>query len=163
MLWDLSGDGASQVFSAWNTAIKLSWSCPRDTRTYLVQQVLSPGLASAKTDILVRYLKFFRSLRKSTSKEVSMMANMVARDLSTTTGANLRLLADISGLCPWQAGQLEFRDAVTTKELVQVMEVDKWRVPLLDKLLSQRQTMYYTGEEEELARIDDLINSLCIN
>ena len=92
-----------------------------------------------------------------------MMANMVARDLSTTTGANLRLLADISGLCPWQAGQLEFRDAVTTKELVQVMEVDKWRVPLLDKLLSQRQTMYYTGEEEELARIDDLINSLCIN
>ena len=83
------------------------------------------------------------------------MANMVARDLSTTTGANLRLLADISGLGPWQSGQLEFRDAV--------MEVDKWRVPLLDKLLSQRQTMYYTGEEEELARIDDLINSLCIN
>ena len=43
------------------------------------------------------------------------------------------------------------------------MEVDKRRIPLLDKLLSQRQTMYYTGEEEELTRIDDLINSLCIN
>ena len=64
---------------------------------YLVQQVLSPGLATAKTDILVRYLKFFRSLRKSTSKEVSMMASLVSRDISTTTGANLRLLADSSG------------------------------------------------------------------
>ena len=128
-----------------------------------MQQVLSPGLATAKTDILVRYLKFFRSLRKSTSKEVSMMASLVSRDISTTTGANLRLLANTSGLCPWQYGQFAFRDSVTTNELVQVMEVDKWRIPLLDKLLSQRQTMYYTGEEEELTRIDDLINSLCIN
>ena len=94
---------------------------------------------------------------------MSMMAGLVSRDISTTTGANLRLLANTSGLCPWQSGQLAFRDAVTTNELVQVMEVDKWRIPLLDKLLSQRQTMYYTGEEEELTRIDDLINSLCIN
>ena len=52
---------------------------------------------------------------------------------------------------------------MTANELVEVMEVDKWRIPLLDKLLSQRQTMYDTGEEEELTRIDDLINSLCIN
>ena len=163
MLWDLSGEGASQVFSAWNTAIKLSWSCPRDTRTYLMQQVLCPGLDSAKTDILARYLKFFRSLRKSTSKEVSMMASLVSRDIRTTTGSNLRLLANASGLCPWQSGQLKFREAVTANELVEVMEVDRWRIPLLDKLLSQRQTMYYTGEEEELTRIDDLINSLCIN
>ena len=78
-------------------------------------------------------------------------------------GGNLRLLANASGLCPWQSGQLKFREAVTANELVDVMEVDKWRIPLLDKLLSQRQTMYYTGEEEELTRIDDLINSLCIN
>ena len=63
-----SGEGASQVFSAWNTAIKISWSCPRDTQTYLVQQVLFPGLTSAKTDIHVRYLKFFRSLRKAQAR-----------------------------------------------------------------------------------------------
>ena len=129
MLWDLSGEGASQVFSAWKTAIKLSWSCPRDTRTYLVQQVLCPGLASAKTDILVRYLKFFRSLKKSTSKEVSMMASLVSRDIRTTTGSNLRLLENASGLCPWQSGQLKFMEAVTASELVLVLEAEKWRIP----------------------------------
>ena len=37
MLWDLSGEKAGQVFSAWDTAVKLTWSCPRWTRTFLLQ------------------------------------------------------------------------------------------------------------------------------
>ena len=52
MLWDLTGNGASQVFNAWNMAIKLTWDCPRETRNYLVQQVLSCDMTSARTDIM---------------------------------------------------------------------------------------------------------------
>jgi hypothetical protein len=163
MLWDLTGEGASQVFTAWNTAIKLTWSCPRETRTYLLQQVLASGLDSARTDILVRYSKFFRTLRSSTSKEVAMMANLVSRDISTTTGSNLRLLADESGLCPWETGQVKLREAVVCKEMVPVMDMDKWRIPLLVKLLGQRQKLAYMGEEVEMNRTGDLIYSLCIN
>ena len=54
MLWDLSGDGACQVYNSLNTANKLAWDCPRHTRKYLVKQILSPGLRSARTDILAR-------------------------------------------------------------------------------------------------------------
>ena len=86
MLWDLSGDGACQVFRAWNTAIKLAWDCPRDTRTYLLQQVLSPDMESARTSILVRYATFFKNLSNSTTKEVAMLANLVSIDIRTTTG-----------------------------------------------------------------------------
>jgi hypothetical protein len=159
MLWE----GANQVFNAWNTAIKLTWSCPRETRTYLLQQVLSADLVSARTDILVRYSKFFRSLRSSTSKEVAMVANLVSRDISTTTGTNLRLLADTSGLCPWETGQAKLKEAVICKEMVPVMDMDTWRIPLLGKLLAQRQRLSYLGEEVEMNRTDDLIHSLCIN
>ena len=108
MLWNLAGTGASRVFNAWNMAIKLSWSCPRETRTYLVQQVLCSGLDSARTDILVRYSKFHRSL----SKEVAMMANLVSRDIRTTTGSNLKLLEEASGLCAWKTGQAKLRQAM---------------------------------------------------
>ena len=59
MLWNFCGQNAEQLFNSWNTAIKLSWSCPRDTRSYLVQEVLSCGLDSAKSDIITRYGKFF--------------------------------------------------------------------------------------------------------
>ena len=47
MLWDLGGNRASQVFNSWTTAVKLSWSVPRATRTYLVQKVLASGLTGA--------------------------------------------------------------------------------------------------------------------
>ena len=67
MLWDLSGEGACQVFNAWNMAIKLAWDCPRETRSYLLQQVVTCNTTSARTDILVRYSKSFRNLRRSTS------------------------------------------------------------------------------------------------
>ena len=163
MLWDLSGEGASKVFNSWNTAIKLAWNCPRETRTYLVQQVLAPGLDSARTDILVRYAKFFQSLRKSVSKEVAMLANLVSRDIRTSTGANLRVLEEASGLCPWTGSKLSLQEAICTREAVKVQESDTWRIPMLDKLLTTRQSLKYMGEEEEVSRLSDLIHSLCIN
>ena len=39
-LWDLSGDKAKQVFTAWNTTVKLVWGCPPQTKTYFMQQLL---------------------------------------------------------------------------------------------------------------------------
>ena len=94
MLWDLGGEGAGQVYNAWTTAVKLAWHVPRATRTYLVQQVLSGGLTSAKVDILARFANFFRNLRKSPCPEVAVMANIVGRDLRSTSGRNLRLLEE---------------------------------------------------------------------
>jgi hypothetical protein len=100
MLWDLGGDKASQVYSAWDTAVKLSWSCPRWTRTFLLQQVLACGMTSAKTDVLGRYGKFAMGLRTSVCQEVRVLFNYVARDLQSTTAKNIKLVRDVSGLDP---------------------------------------------------------------
>ena len=86
------------------------------------------------------------------------MANLVSRDLQSTTGANLRLLEEVSGLSPWEASQDKLKEAVRQKEMV---TVDKWRIPFLNKLLGQRQELAYLGEDTEEA--SELINSLCIN
>ena len=161
MLWDLAGDGASQVFNAWTTAVKLSWDCPRDTRTYLVQQVLSCGQTSAKSDLLARYAKFFRSLRSSTSREVATMAHLVSRDIQTTTGRNLKLVESTSGLSAWDISQDKLREALRKQEVITVVEGDQWRIPYLEKLLEQRQEIKYAGED--VKDIDSLISSLCIN
>ena len=64
-LWDLGGDKAGQVYTAWNTAVKMTWGYPQWTRTYMMQQLLSGGFTSARVDILCRYVKFFPSLRTS--------------------------------------------------------------------------------------------------
>ena len=161
MLWDLAGNGASQVFNAWNMAIKLTWDCPRETRNYLVQQVLSCGMTSASTDILSRYAKFFKGLRTSTSREVATLANLMGRDVQTTTGKNIRLIEERSGLSVWSTGQEKLKEAIAENEIVTVDEADKWRIPLLGKLLGQKQELNYLGAD--LDETNDLINSLCIN
>ena len=79
MLWNLGGEKASHVYSALVGAIKLKAN-------------LYCGVASAETDILGRYAKFFRGLKTSTSQEVQVLFNLVSRDLQSTTGKNLRLL-----------------------------------------------------------------------
>ena len=163
MLWDLQGDGAVQYCNSWTTAIKLAWNCPRATRSYLVQEVLSCGSTSAKTDILVRYGKFFQGLRISPCREVAILANLVARDIRSSTGSNVRLLWESSDRNPWCSGSASLRTGVSKSEIVDVPEADRWRVRYLGTLLAQRQECHYQGQEELEQEVQRLIDSLCVN
>ena len=139
------------------------WSVLRATRTYLVQQVLSAGLTSAKVDILARYRNFFHSLRKSPCYEVAVMANIAGRDLKSTTGSNLRVVQDSSGLDPWECSSANLKLMLQQKEQVMVPSQDTWRVQYLCTLLAQMQELHYLGAEEEKAKVTKLIDSLCVN
>ena len=48
-------------------------------------------------------------------------------------------------------------------EHIQVPEQDKWRIPFLRKLLEQRISAHYRGDEVEEERLRGLINSLVVN
>ena len=89
------------------------------------------------------------------------MANLVSRDVQTTTGANLRLIKRETGLSAWSTGQDKLKDALVRHEIAPVEEREKWRIPFLNKLLIQKQELFYLGED--IDNISELINSLCIN
>ena len=75
---------AKQVYSAWGTAVRQAWEVPRGTREYIVKSLLSPDTTYARVDILSRYVGIVQGLRKSPSKEVRFMANIVSRDLCSS-------------------------------------------------------------------------------
>jgi hypothetical protein len=50
--------------------------------------------------ILARCANFVRSLRVSPCHEVSVLANIAGRDVRSTTGNNLKLLEELTGLNP---------------------------------------------------------------
>ena len=89
------------------------------------------------------------------------MANLVSRDVQTTTGTNLKLVEKASGLCAWDTNSNQLRAAIEESETVDIEQVDKWRVPFLNKLLGNKQELQYLGADIE--EINGLINSLCIN
>ena len=162
-LWDLGGDKAKQVYTAWSTTVKLVWGCPQWTRTFFVQQLLSCGHTSARADILTRFVKFFHSLRNSASQEVKILSRYLARDVQSVTGKNLRLVQDITHLNPWNTPYRKLKQALISAETVEVPPMDRWRLPYLCTLLAQRREAHNLVEEEEEERLEELISSLVYN
>ena len=162
MLWDLGSQKAGTVYSSYNTAVRLLWSCPRQTKTFLVQKVLSSGHMTAKTDILARYGNYFHSMLRSASLEVRVMARLVSRDLRTVTARNLKMVEQLSGLDPWQFGGRRLKDAIHLREEVEVERESEWRVNYLHTLLSRRMEAHYKHHTEEEEWLQKLIDSLVL-
>lgn len=159
VLWDLRGDLAAKYTNSWKTCIKLAWKVPRATHSYFLRY-LSGGLVMARSDIIARYSNFFKSLLSSPSKEVSILARVVARDIRTTTAKNLRLIEVESGGLTWEVPSWRIREGCISKE-PEVPEADSWRVPYLGKLLEERDKKVYQGDTADTEQ--GLIDSLCIN
>ena len=159
MLWDLGGEKACQVYSAWDTAVKLTWGCPRYTRTFLLQQVLACGDTYVKADILSRYGKFSKELRLSISKEVRVFFNLVARNLQTNTAKDIKIVEAMSGTNLWAVGQYKLKKELHMNQLVDIPIRDRWRLNYLALLLRQHQEARLQVQEDRVTRIQELINS----
>ena len=136
--------------------MKLTWGCPRQTKTFLLQNVLSREISSARTDILGRYPKFFLSLKRSACYEVRILANWTARDIRTTTGKNLKAVRVASGLDPEWSSFSEVRSAIARREMVEVHAEDMW------KLLGRVHETKHMAMLEEQKELQELIDSLVI-
>ena len=92
------------------------------------------------------------------------MARMVAKDIRTTTARNLSFLDATTGGQTWSAPAGKIREELAKRE-ADVPEVDAWRISYLGRLLEERDTLSYLGEEhqEQIERVQELIDSLCSN
>ena len=156
MLWDLYGEEAKKVYRCWNTAAKLVWEVPRNTFTFVVEQLLTTTMQSVRDSLIMRYSLFMRSLNKSESKEIRILASCVQGDARSTTGRNIANISTEIGedLIEW--GKQKMRVGLT-KSSVPLEE--EWRVPLLSRLLQDRIISKQAHLDNE--PLDYLINMVC--
>ena len=135
----------------------------KDSSIFMIQQLkysslvahLGSALPSTRKR-LCQYVSFFRKLRKSTCKEVRVLSEIVARDVRSPTGHNLKQIEKEFECSAWTiSGHM----LSTMYKETEVPEMDLWRLPLLDQLLAQRQEMEVCGEE--VVELTALIDSLC--
>ena len=112
---------------------------------------------------MAHFTKFFQGLHSSPSKEVATINNLLARDIRSSTGRNLRTISELTGKSPWTDIAASMRTKLAEAEAVVVADMDKWRVEYLGVLLEQRQQWHYMGEEEQEKEVQTLLESLCIN
>ena len=91
------------------------------------------------------------------------MVNIAGRDIRSTTGRNMKLLEEASGMDPWIFDSSRLKVELVSRETVEVPEQDRWRVKYLHKLTVEKQEKHYMGEVDQVKQVSDLIDSLCIN
>ena len=96
---------------------------------------------------------------RSASTEVRILANIVGRDVRSTTGKNLWNIKAETGLDVWECSQQEIKKYLNGVQ-TDVPLRDQWRPAFLAKLLMERGEKMYQGEEVE--ELTELIDSLCI-
>ena len=149
-LYDFTDNEFGMICSAWRTGVKLAWGVHRGCRTYLLQQVLAPGIISLRVNLLMRFRTFFRSLLESPSPEVQVAVRLAARDVRSSVGSNLALLRKESGgLDPWTVAPGQLRTALLKKEEAAIPARDAWRIPYLRRLLAERLQHFYNGDTKE--------------
>ena len=119
----------------------------------MVKNFLAPNFVPVKTEILARYVKFYKSLKLSQSPEVQHLVEVVSSDVRSSTSRNLSLIREVSGLNPMS------NDVRKSVEISQIPENDQWRPPLLEMLLKRRSEMEVSLMKTE--EIQKVIDSLC--
>ena len=153
MLYDLSSSSCKSLFKSWNTCMKLIWGVPRGTFTYLVENVLASNFKSLRHQIYGRYVNYFQGLFKSSSREVWHLARIVSRDVRSVTCRNVTLLAELTGLSPWDFSKWRIEEKLKKSS---VPPNDEWRPGLLVKLLEKRRDCVENHDQ-----LDKMIESLC--
>ena len=156
VLWRLDSEEASSFFKAYSSCVRRIWRLPLDTYTYLVEGHLSLGLPPLRNMVLGRYSTFYQHLLRSPCSEVSVLAEFLSKDARSTTAGNLTYVSAITGLNCSSAGKLEIKAALPVKE---VPESERWRLGLLDSLLSERAALEKEGQD--VKRVVSMLGSLC--
>ena len=134
------------------------WHVSFMTHTYLVENFSALGQTSLRNQVYSRYSKFVHKLALSPSKEIRFLRRILISDSRSIIKKNIWFLnnltkSDICVSASWKVKQLLPTDDIPNE--------DKWRVPLLTKLLEVRTSRSYLTLGSNKKQIQDMIDSLC--
>ena len=81
---------------------------------------------SLRNQVLSRYPGFVQNLLNSPSREVRLLANIVARDPQSTTCRNIKYLEELTSLSPWDFSGQAMRKKVPVKEIPEKSKMENW-------------------------------------
>ena len=154
-LLDLYGPAACQLYRAWQVTVRDAWDVPRQTRTYIVDHLLSTPFPHIRQLILRRYVKFVTGLVYSKNPIISGLAYWGARTRLSTTGRNMANIRDEFLLEPIKCKP---QDIIVKKR--ELPADGKENIELLMRLFESRAAEM---EPDIVSELNELIDNVCIN
>ena len=131
----------------------MAHSIPRQTRTYLVENLLCCGLPSVKQLLIRRFVQFVQNLLSTENPIISKLAHLSVITVQSTTGLNVKNINDEFLANPLTTNKRLF---VTTNVEIPIDKQDN--VELLNNLLHIRNL---EQDEDIIEELDDLIFVIC--
>ena len=117
---------------------------------------LAKDHTSLRNQVLSRYPSFVQNLLNSPSKEVRLLANIVARDPHSTTCKNMKHLEELTQLSVWDYSGYRIKQQLPVRE---VPDNQKWRLGFINKLYNMREEKNLCAEDN--LKITAWLDSLC--
>ena len=114
------------------------------THRFIVENTLSE-LQTIKTDIVFRYVKYYRSQLTLPSSEVQYLANLLWCDVRSCTGKNLNWLNEWMKLFPVTSCKMRMRQA---KNKLSSLREEQEEV-VKELLMRNELEAHFTGEEDK--------------
>ena len=83
--------------------------------------------------------------------------------MTSRLGRNLELVREITGLNPRNDPLFKIKRKLVELDFVEVPAQDKWRVPYLCSLIHARREATHMASDEDVSRLNELIDSLVKN
>ena len=157
-LWLFSSESSERIFTSWNTMIRINWNLPNTTHRYFIEEISNSK--HIKVTFYERYLGFINSIRKSSKKCLSSLANIMCGDNGSLTRQNLNIISEDSGYENVLGANPRYISSLI--KYAEVPEEEKWRINFLQELLLIRDNKLQIDQNLLLKEeIEDIINFLC--
>ena len=133
------------------------WGLPVQAHRYLIEEL---GGQHAQTMLMIRYVKFLQSLRRSPKMCVQFLLQKVSRNVNTVTGKNIEYIRGKTGhscdlflVTPNMLKRnLKFRE---------IQNEDRWRVGMIKEIVNIKQNILtLDGEGFTCDELNELLDHL---
>ena len=156
-LWDLFGKSALSLEATYNKSVKNMFNLPLETHRSLIEPITNkPHLSKV---LMSRFLSFIRQVRNSSKSVPKMLLNLVASDVRSISGSNLRKILLRTG--KHSVSDLVHKD-IFDIEYHPLNPEDCWKAGLLIELIDVHEGNLSVLEFDN-GEFDDIIQFICKN
>ena len=151
VLWDMSLPNTEMIMNSWSVAVKHMWGLPYGAHRYLIEELSG---THARTMLMCRYVKFIKSIRKSTKLAVQYLFQKVKDNVNTVTGKNIAVVLNATAYDNIE--EVDVNEMKKKVEFCQILDEDRWRVNFVKEIVNLQYNVLVLNEDEQALDTDEL-------
>ena len=108
---------------------------------------------TAKTMLMLRYIKFIKSIKKSPKLAVQFLYQKIHRNVNTVTGRNVAFILNATGYAEME--DINIAKVKSTMKFAESAEEDEWKVDFLKEIINIKHNVLVIKDDDDVAFDND--------